>query len=321
MMLRRILGHFGFGLLALVTAASIAVTPSRACAAPSASTCSELFEKGFARSKSEMAFIAKNKFTKSRSLLNYDFAFAFNWAANVSKTIARLAAGAKWMDMGAGEAKAIIEVLRSNQSLGEAIAISHTVPKEFEWPADVDASRFTYLKDDFVENMARNGQLDRWAGQIDVITDLYGPFSYTNDVVAVLQTYLDLLKPGGVAFINLMNEEKINGKYVRWNSTFSPTGGRLNLIEWIAGLPGVEVVATARQVAGRGDSERSIAIKIKKTAPVVIVPTNLEVTEYMPYSPPRRSFVITPAPQKPKVGICASVRFHLQDLRARLCGG
>ena len=285
MVLRR-----GFEILLAFVVAAPAVAQARG----SALTCENLF--GPSRVEIQNKNIAENNFNVSRGLKVYSLHFPFKKSAVLQLLVKALAPGSTWVDMGAGRARALNDGLKLNPGLN-GVAVSYKQP--FDAATGESATgRFKYLDGDYVENMSRDGAFNHLRGRVQLITDLYGPLSYSEEIPELLQVYVDLLAKRGVAYLNIMTERiKILGKNESSIEMMNGVNGSKNgFVAWLKAIPGIEIVERARFVAGGAQSaEISEAIMIRKIADHVEVPRNLMSAEYISGSPPRRVFT-TAAP-------------------------
>jgi hypothetical protein len=242
-------------------------------------SCS-LFFGHFEQTKIENEYLEMNDFKVSRDLQKYSTVnLPFEKTKNVFDEVMALPEGSRWIDMGAGEARALVDGLVANTKIAEGIAIAYERPFVIANPEKVPG-RFRYLEGDFVENMAKEGRLDQFVGKVDLITDVYGPLSYSEKIPPLLQIYFDLLKPGGLLIFNVMTG--------RIKTPVMNTG----LMGWISRLPGVEFLEVFhRNMVYSGGFENFYSIKIKKIESKIVVPKNLETDIYIPGNPPERTFI------------------------------
>lgn len=122
--------------------------------------------------------------------------------------IKRLPIDSHWLDSGAGQARAMwqfVEGLAYNgqsvriQSRGlTALAITNPRSLDIHLLSKAQGREFRYLEGKYLEDY----RLEE-IGNCDLITDLFGPFSYTARIDLVLKKYMELLKPGGVLYIRM----------------------------------------------------------------------------------------------------------------------
>jgi hypothetical protein len=257
-------------------------------ASASGSRCEEMFKH--ARTAIQNEALEENQFNVSRRLAQYTAHFPFQ--IKLDAELAALPPGSRWVDMGAGKAGALMDGLEKYPNLlGTGIA--------FKKPWDMVkrrefADRFEYLDGELVENMAADGTLDHLRGKVQILTDLYGPLSYSEHLPELMQVYVDLLARGGVGFINMMSERKEGGRFswarrAQWvNAIDSNPHG---FVEWLRTIPGIQVIESRTfKVDSPRISEKSDAVKILKIIDHVVVPHTIETLSYEAGSPPVRLF-------------------------------
>jgi RimJ/RimL family protein N-acetyltransferase/SAM-dependent methyltransferase len=266
-------------------------------------TCPETFQNE-PRTSIENNFLETNLFTTSRNLKVYSAHFPFKTTSTLEHEVASLPLGSTWIDMGAGEGNALADGLKINPNISVGLGISYKRPAaSVALPPSTD-TRFHYLDGDFVENLARDGKLDSYRDKTDLITDVFGPTSYSKNLPELFQLYFNMLKPGGIAVFNFMLERNfdqserdgtslrsvplsLNG--VSSNSQHDSNG----LIKWLGTIPGIEVVEVAERKGSQGPYwESSVAIKLRKIESNITVPRTLETKSYEASSPPVRKFEI-----------------------------
>jgi len=110
-----------------------------------------------------------------------------------------------WLDSGAGKGTAILTCGEISDYLEKAIGVSMHFIKGTSRILDVDFADW-YLGDinDVLEDVK----------DIDVISDVYGPFFYSPERMYILRNYYEALDDGGKAFIQVGNPEA-NHEFVR----------------------------------------------------------------------------------------------------------
>lgn len=244
---------------------------------------------GTSRITTEDTFLKNNNFKVNRDLESYDNHFSFEKSLSFEKMVLTLPPGSTWIDMGAGKAVALVDGLNRNPKIKEAVGIAYARPNGVE-RYNGPPERFRYLEGDYVENMARDQKLQDLNGRVTLISDLYGPFSYTREIVSLMQVYFNLLKPEGVLVFNVMVKRN------HFNYALVPETEMNSIAElrkWLSSIPGTEILDETEFRARSGTFfEDSIAFKIKKTATSVIVPNNIKTLEFESWSPPQRKFGI-----------------------------
>jgi ribosomal-protein-alanine N-acetyltransferase len=251
-------------------------------------------------------FINDNNFRVNRDLPNYNYQLPLEGGKGIETTLEKLPQHSVWVDMGAGEARALNDGLEKYPNIEKGIGIA------FKRPLNATDSRpdgrLQYLDGDYVENMYQSGKLNSVKGKTDLITDVYGPISYSEDIPKLLQTYMDLLKPDGKLIFNIMSERNfstaLNQNRVINPGTVVPinkvSNGKVNaddptgMIDWLRKIPGIKVVETKQVKATHGNLyESSYSVEIIKTQPNVTIPNNLRTKTYEPSNPPLRTFELS----------------------------
>ena len=244
-------------------------------------------------------YITENAFNTDRTLDVYSDHFPFKTSESLKDIVLNLPTGTIWVDMGAGEARALADGLHANPRIAEGVAIAYNRPSN-AFSGNNIPERFRYLEGDFVENMARNGKLDNLIGKVSFLTDVYGPISYSPNLPDVLQVYFDLLSLNGMAVFNLMWSKGLDlSVYTELRPLLTNyvnkdgINDKMGVIKWLSKIPGVEVVEISEFETWSGpDSEKSLAIKVRKVSKDVIVPETLRTVRYEASAPPVRIFEI-----------------------------
>ena len=199
--------------------------------------------------------------------------------------------GGHWLDAGAGSAFAMQQVMKGLQNWGKpvpeflatAISLSTPTKRQRGWQFEkYDAAaahrelmaetegRFRSLLGEV--GKVQDGVIGK-PESVDLITDFMGPFSYTLNIHQVLNQYLRLLKTGGT--IHIMS--------VEWNLYSRRDGKRVDFIDYLNALPGIE----ARTTFYEGNQ----AFEIVKTASGAKVPAmRMDMDQFQFRNPPVRYF-------------------------------
>jgi hypothetical protein len=181
---------------------------------------------------------------------------------------------AHWLDAGAGHAEAMKDLVAGVRDiLGRTVKVKARrltalgLAKPGGFSEGILASRdFRYLEGKYLEDY-RFEEI----GVCDLITDLWGPFSYTAQIDVVLRKYLELLKVGGKLYIEIKpGSTAIDG---------------LSLRDYLARIPGIRAEVD------------SYTVRIEKTGWTrgEDVP-RLKLEEFRPSSPPIRRWRIMDGP-------------------------
>lgn len=129
------------------------------------------------------------------------------------------------MDSGCGSGIAIDELLSDNELksyLHHVSGISMHYFKDIESVLNKHGSRFTYYSGT-VQDVLSNAI--ETTNAFDLITDLFGAYTYSSDKINLLKQYHQALKPGGIARIF---QQDASDLYL------DIKGSKTNFIEWAA---------------------------------------------------------------------------------------
>ncbi len=261
--------------------------------------------------KNLAALVASNGFTVDRDIRDYTNMmsgnagpFVLDAPSELGKEVGTLGETDRWMDMGAGDLYALETFARRfspPRKPPKLSAISYKVsrelPDDMKGLIDIHAGRF--IEDIPVKEL----------GKAKLITDVYGPLTYTSAPDVVLRRYLDLLADDGSLYIFFGPEMD----YGRATVTAGPE--KMTLLDWLAkNTKGITVERIENQYnAGAvrpelgskryDDSRDCVTLRIKKSGGKVIVPhltitasRDGESTNPVPY----RDFVPGKPPPTPK---------------------
>lgn len=173
-----------------------------------------------------------------------------------------------WLDAGSGQTHAVTEYLEAHPAGGQAVAV--TIKPITENPERIDYWSQNQQRLKMFVGKAF-GKIEKTElGQPKVISDFFGVISYTTEPDRVLQTYLDILAPGGEIFIHtdLAHTQIVS------NISSQP----LTLLQWMRSIPEVQI-----------ESVRPGTFKITKTRSSIEVP-RLELVSIQDDQPPKRVF-------------------------------
>lgn len=160
--------------------------------------------------------VEDHAFPPDRGLNAYIELFGFEFA-NALKSLKPLS---HWLDSGAGEGQALREfhhVTSKKDVLTTAVGLKSSSQLSVKGHKNI----VNYLED-LPQDEIR---------PCDIVTDIEGPFQFTEQPDIVLKKYLLWLKPQGTLFL-----------YVRPETFFvERTGAEITFREWIGSLPGLSV--------------------------------------------------------------------------------
>lgn len=285
-----------------VIAIALCLAPLRAQAAdiPCPKSYAEI-AKNHARQLENMEI---NGFAVSRPLGEYLRVFDAGLSIdNFSRRLWALGRDDHWIDMGAGQAIAMLERQGATRTtpdgpitapvrwLGRSdgrprmTAVGYSLDFE-SWGtgarvqqtqvvrnriSTADPNDFRYLHGRLIEDYP-NPRLE--IGTANLITDFYGPLAYTRDLSEVLRRYIDLLREGGAAFSY--------GTFLR-TEILDESGKQVPTQEFLASVRGIQSRPGASRAAGTGNWA------MVRTQEEVYVP-NLEPISFSSDIPPYRVY-------------------------------
>lgn len=233
-----------------------------------------------------------------RSLLTYAFAFP----AAFKQSLAKLAPQDRWLDIGAGEARAVTDYAMAEYEAmykafgplspqkAQVVAMSIEDRRTHEWheaAAFVGPGRMQYL----VGRPLSEYSLTE-LGKYRLVTDLMGGFSYTTRIALYMQTMLALLEIDGDFYATLadVHAERGDNKPHYPDSPYlteivSKSGAEVKVCSWLKQISCVQVACQFRS-----DWTPPIEVyHVRKTCDQVKVPA-LETIHFEAGTPPERRF-------------------------------
>lgn len=257
--------------------------------------CKDLF---FEDSISTTINLQNNNYMEFRILDSYNDFFKFPYARDLLQTLSSLRQGTTWFDMGSGKNVALVKGLERNPQIRRGVGVSAT-RTEFALGDKRVPGRLKQVNGDYLEKLVAAGRLKNQMGKVDLVTDVFGPLSYSQNVVEVMQIYLDLLSKNGqlmTAFLlargtaqTVMESEKIHS----YNAVMTESGlSKRGLLEWLKSIPGIAVEVVEQKIISEdGKFEHTTGVRITKLQDKVIVPKTIKVDKEVPTVPPLRIFV------------------------------
>ncbi|MBI3556852.1 MAG: hypothetical protein HY074_11365 [Deltaproteobacteria bacterium] len=216
--------------------------------------------------------VSAGQFNDFRGIGEYQLVLGETFTAH----LARLVRGNRWLDVGAGHARAQKEYLLGKRGFfdwifkgrADVVAVAAKVAKPTRYSKMVDTAvegsrKFLGLFGRYVEDIP-----DQELGRADVITDVFGAISYSERVDAVLNKYLRVLNAGGSIYIHTSPEHT---KIIRKDGT------QVTLVQWLDSVDGLAVKVEA------------MSIVVTPTRVGVVVPT-LKLVGGKADVPPERVF-------------------------------
>ena len=245
----------------------------------------------------------------NRSLSSYLYALP----AGLDRSLADLGPADRWLDIGAGEGRAILDYCTSKydgtlmQGLGEpgrkakAVAMSiedRRTPQWHQAAASLEANQIQYLfgkrlRDYSVEEL----------GKFKVITDVVGGFSYAQDLALFMEKTLSFLDVGGSFFTLLQDVRSENGT----NAPHYPgasylteivkaDGSDVSMCAWLKSISCVEVTCELKPKW----TPPIEVYRISKVCNEVNVP-GLAPIHFEAGTPPERRYRLTSTPRREAV--------------------
>ena len=244
-------------------------------------------------------------YVTGRSLLSYFFTLP----AEFTRTLAGLGPKDRWLDVGAGEGRAILDYgtskyeamylrgLERTGSKAQAVAISiedRRTPRWHETAASLGANQIQY----FFGRRLREYSLEE-LGRFQVITDVLGAFSYTRFVSVFMEKALGFLELNGSLYTVLQDVRSENGTNIPYypNAPFlteivNAEGSEVKICSWLKRITCVEVTCELK-----ADRVPPIEVyRIHKVCNNVTVPA-LTLIHFTAGTPPERRFQVgNPSP-------------------------
>ena len=238
-------------------------------------------------------------YTTNRGLSNY----AELLPSDFCDALGRLGSSDRWLDVGAGQGQAILDYYAPPDDAASAakcggsgprtraLAISIEDRRTDKWKqqaAILGADRIRYL---FGKRLGQYS-LDE-LGKFQIITDVFGGFTYTENLSRFIDKVLNLLEIGGAFYTVLSSVHLENGKdkLGTWYRTelVNAESHPVTVCSWLKQSACAQVTCESKS----DWDEPSELIKIRKVCSGVSVPsTNL--VEYMAGAPPSRRFQLAP---------------------------
>ncbi|MGE5307005.1 MAG: class I SAM-dependent methyltransferase [Alphaproteobacteria bacterium] len=217
--------------------------------------------------------------------------------------LSNLGSSDRWLDIGAGAGQAILDYYALEDdaapsekcvrsfSRARAVAMSIEDRRTDKWrqqAAIFGADRIRYLSGKRLRDYSAEE-----LGKFQIITDVYGGFSYTEDLSQFLEKVLRLLETGGVFYTMVQSVHLENGNDkpdTLYETELEDTAGRdVKVCTWLKKTPCVQVGCESKS---DWDSPTEL-IKIRKVCSDVAVPP-MKLLKYEAGNPPTRRFQLEP---------------------------
>lgn len=240
-------------------------------------------------------------------------AYALALPAGFPQSLANLGPEERWLDVGAGQGLAVLDYYapeydprqagrRERQiKKGRSVAMSIEDRRTPRWQQTVDTVEPKQIQYVFGKSL-REYSPDE-LGRFQLITDVIGGFSYTENLSLFMEKVLSLLTVNGTFYTvaqDVRNEAGSNKPHYAGEPFLSQiknaVGDDIGICAWLKKIGCVEVVCEYR-----GDWTPPIeAYRIRKTCDNVTVP-QLKSERYVAGTPPERVFLLTSPPPAPAV--------------------
>jgi len=205
----------------------------------------------------------------------------------------------RWLDIGAGSGQAILDYYATENEAAQgkicagaggkvhAVAMSIEDRRTDKWQqqaASLGDDRIRYLSGKRLRHYAREE-----IGRFQIVTDVYGGFSYTEDLSQFLEKVLDVLEIGGVFYTMVqsvhLEDGKDNSKTWYLTELVDAAGRDVKVCSWLKKTTCVQVGCESKS---DWDTPTEL-INIRKVCSEVNVP-RVKLLKYEAGNPPRRRF-------------------------------
>jgi SAM-dependent methyltransferase len=241
----------------------------------------------------------QRSYTTDRGLSQY----AEHLPSGFCDALGRLGSSDRWLDIGAGEGQAILDYYAPENAAApaekcggfgaraRAVAISIEDRRTDKWKqqaASVGDDRIRYL---FGKRLRQYSAEE--LGKFQIITDVYGGFTYTEDLSQFVDRVLRLLEVGG-GFYTLATgvhledgKDKLGSLYL--TELEDAFGRKVKVSSWLKKISCVQVTCESRSDLKRPTE----LIKIRKVCSDTSVP-RMKLVEFEAGYPPGRRFQLDP---------------------------
>ena len=234
-------------------------------------------------------------YTTDRGLARYEEILH----ADFCETLGRLGSSDRWLDIGAGQGQAILDYHVPEEAAAPADKCLRAGPKAQGLGISIEDRRAERWKvqaprlgDDrmrYLYGKRLREYSPEELGKFHIITDVYGGFSYTEDLSLFIDTVLRLLEVGG-SFYTLASGVHLDDDRDKLGSLYlteleDPFGRRVKMCSWLKQSSCAQVTCESK----RDLSRPTEMIKIKKVCSETRVP-RMKLVEFEAGYPPERTF-------------------------------
>jgi SAM-dependent methyltransferase len=218
--------------------------------------------------------------------------------------LARLGNSDRWLDIGAGDGQAILDYYGAQDggaaaercarygAKARAVAMSIEDRRTNMWQLQatiLGGDRIRYLFGKRLRDYSREE-----LGKFQIITDVYGGFSYTEDLSRFLEKVLSLLETGGAFYTLVQSVHLENGKdkpnILYQTELVDAAGSDVKVCSWLKQVACVKVSCESKS---DWDTPTEL-INIRKVCSDVSFP-RMKLLKYEAGNPPARRFQLEPA--------------------------
>lgn len=285
-------------------AASLAALVAALCAGPAWPDGPVLPSIGDEFAKQEKIYRSRGAevpagYVTDRTLKNYQELLSPGFLDALSK----LGPGDRWLDVGAGGGRAILDYYKLDRApaagdngglpggKARAVGISIEDRRTDQWQqqaAALEGGPITYLHGKRLRDYSAVE-----LGKFSIITDVYGGFSYTDDLSLFMESALGALSTGGSFYTLVQSVHLENGKDdpATWYLTelLDKSGHDVKICSWLKQISCVKVTCESKS---DWDTPTEL-IHVQKVCDPVSVPSTKLLT-YEAGNPPGRRFQIQP---------------------------
>jgi len=238
----------------------------------------------------------------SRSLSSY----AETLPSGFRSTLQSLGPNDRWLDIGAGRGQAILDYYASaegqpavrSRRKARAVAMSIEDRRNESWEqaaANLDNGQIRYVFSKPLRDYSRDE-----LGRFQLITDVYGGFTYTDNLSRFVEKVLDLLEVNGSFFSLLQDVHLEDGRDRHYERTpyylteiIDANGKDVNVCSWLKSIACVKVTCESQAWASPTE-----LVQVEKVCSEVSVPA-LAPLRYEAGTPPGRRFQLLPHEPRP----------------------
>ena len=216
--------------------------------------------------------------------------------------LAKLGSSDRWLDVGAGAGEAILDYYAPKDNSApakkcagfgvkaRAVAMSIEDRRTERWrkrAASLGGERIRYLSGKRLRQYSRDE-----VGKFQIITDVFGGFSYTEDLSLFMEKVLSFLEVGGTFYTLIQNVDLEHDKDNPGETSYQteledPAGNDVTVCSWLKKISCVNVACESKS---DWDSPAEL-ITIHKVCGDVSVP-HITLLEFDAGNPPTRRFLL-----------------------------